>query len=438
MKKQTELNEKAEEVMNAAKAFVHYYETWEHFQEMKGSISVALPTEFIELCEAVEDFYGSPENEDEEETNTMINTDEIIEAIEEGNRQRVETIINGVRGGTSLTLFDNYQAAANAFINRGRYPNKMAYFNNAALGICGEGGEFADIVKKVQYHGIELTPEMKLKMKKELGDILWYIAEACIPLETSLEEIATLNIRKLSDRHKGLKFDEEAAKKKDESKEAIKCLHGQGYYRYGLEPQAYCHVCDAPVDADSYHDSEFKGTRYRSTVIEASNDETARKLLLRERAICRVEELRGDILLESRGKLDEERWEARLTGVVEATDVVYVPSNINEDGRYYSANDVAAINHPVTLFYQVVKMKKKTKQEIREDPTTIDPNDADRYQAIRKEALAEKPQGYELVTHDNEAQRGDLAWYPEEHKFVEAPIIGLNPLGYWCLIRKVE
>lgn len=117
-------------------------------------------------------------------------------------------------------MLDDYQSAANSFINRPEYHEEMDYFLNSALGLTGESGEFADIVKKARFHGIPLIEEHRLKLKKELGDILWYIAQACIPLNTTLAEVATINIQKLADRHKGAKFNVEAAAKKDESKEA--------------------------------------------------------------------------------------------------------------------------------------------------------------------------------------------------------------------------
>lgn len=114
----------------------------------------------------------------------------------------------------------NYQQQANAFINEPQYSGEMDYLLNTALGLTGEGGEFADIVKKVRFHGHPLTDELRLKLKKELGDVLWYVAQGCKALETTLPEIATINIKKLTDRH-GEKFSEERSLNKDESKEAV-------------------------------------------------------------------------------------------------------------------------------------------------------------------------------------------------------------------------
>lgn len=68
---------------------------------------------------------------------------------------------------------------------------------NMTIGICGEGGELADTVKKEIYHGHEVDD---LAKAKELGDILWYVANAADVLGYSLQEIAEMNIEKLRKR----------------------------------------------------------------------------------------------------------------------------------------------------------------------------------------------------------------------------------------------
>lgn len=65
-----------------------------------------------------------------------------------------------------------------------------------ALGLCGESGEVAEHIKKFIRDG-KLD---KAAVTKELGDVLWYIANLCDLLDTSLEEIASSNLGKLSSR----------------------------------------------------------------------------------------------------------------------------------------------------------------------------------------------------------------------------------------------
>ena len=69
---------------------------------------------------------------------------------------------------------------------------------NAVMGLCGEAGETIDIVKKHLFQGHGLDQE---KLKKELGDIAWYLAEAATALDLELDEIFAANIEKLKKRY---------------------------------------------------------------------------------------------------------------------------------------------------------------------------------------------------------------------------------------------
>ena len=69
---------------------------------------------------------------------------------------------------------------------------------NSVMGLCGESGEAIDIVKKWLAHCHELDRE---HLKKELGDIAWYLAEAATALDMDLEEILQANIDKLKKRY---------------------------------------------------------------------------------------------------------------------------------------------------------------------------------------------------------------------------------------------
>lgn len=69
---------------------------------------------------------------------------------------------------------------------------------NAALGLCGEAGEVADLVKKWQYQGHNLD---KKKVIEELGDVCWYVAVASEALGIDLEEVMRRNVEKLKARY---------------------------------------------------------------------------------------------------------------------------------------------------------------------------------------------------------------------------------------------
>lgn len=67
-----------------------------------------------------------------------------------------------------------------------------------ALGLSGESGEVADHIKKVVGHGHDLD---KAKVKKELGDVLWYVAAGAELIGETLEDVAKANIEKLKKRY---------------------------------------------------------------------------------------------------------------------------------------------------------------------------------------------------------------------------------------------
>ncbi|HEX4482858.1 MAG TPA: nucleoside triphosphate pyrophosphohydrolase family protein [Solirubrobacteraceae bacterium] len=81
-----------------------------------------------------------------------------------------------------------------------KYPRHEA-LTYPALGLAGEAGEFADHAKKViRDDGGEVTPERREAMAKELGDVLWYVAQLASELGLELDEIAQANLDKLRSR----------------------------------------------------------------------------------------------------------------------------------------------------------------------------------------------------------------------------------------------
>ena len=77
----------------------------------------------------------------------------------------------------------------------------------AALGLTAESGEFTEIVKKIILKGKPYNNENVYHMKRELGDICWYIAQACMALDTTFDEIIEMNVSKLESRYPGGSFD---------------------------------------------------------------------------------------------------------------------------------------------------------------------------------------------------------------------------------------
>lgn len=70
-----------------------------------------------------------------------------------------------------------------------------------AIGICSEGGELLDLVKKIIFQGKEPSEELRNKVKNELGDVMWYVQQVLITMEWDLEEVLAENTKKLSGRY---------------------------------------------------------------------------------------------------------------------------------------------------------------------------------------------------------------------------------------------
>ena len=76
----------------------------------------------------------------------------------------------------------------------------------AALGLTAESGEFTEVVKKIILQGKPYNEENIFHLKRELGDICWYIAQACMALDTSFDQIIQMNVEKLKARYPGGEF----------------------------------------------------------------------------------------------------------------------------------------------------------------------------------------------------------------------------------------
>lgn len=90
---------------------------------------------------------------------------------------------------------NEYQALALRTISGESAKNPLL---TCALGLAGEGGEVADLVKKYLFHGHALPQE---KLQNELGDVLWYVAIGANALGLTLDDVMARNIAKLKDRY---------------------------------------------------------------------------------------------------------------------------------------------------------------------------------------------------------------------------------------------
>ena len=94
---------------------------------------------------------------------------------------------------------DYQQLAARTLIAKPDFEisDKQVMLSWWAIGLTGEAGEVADLIKKGIYHQQGLDP---LQVKKELGDVLWYVSALCTEMGFTLEEVMQHNVDKLKAR----------------------------------------------------------------------------------------------------------------------------------------------------------------------------------------------------------------------------------------------
>ena len=77
----------------------------------------------------------------------------------------------------------------------------------ASVGMSAEAGEFTEIVKKMVFQGKPWNDANKHHLVTELGDIMWYVANACMALDISFDDVIATNVKKLEKRYPGGSFD---------------------------------------------------------------------------------------------------------------------------------------------------------------------------------------------------------------------------------------
>ena len=77
----------------------------------------------------------------------------------------------------------------------------------SGVGINAEGGEFLEIIKKMVFQGKPWNEDNREHLVIELGDIMWYVAQACMALEVSFDDVIATNVKKLEKRYPEGSFD---------------------------------------------------------------------------------------------------------------------------------------------------------------------------------------------------------------------------------------
>ena len=105
--------------------------------------------------------------------------------------------VNSVTSDSTKQQID-FIEALNIMEEQGAIPSRLL---TTALGLNGEASEFSELIKKCIFQGREYTDEVHAELKSELSDIMWYIAQGCIALDTTIEELMEINTSKLKERY---------------------------------------------------------------------------------------------------------------------------------------------------------------------------------------------------------------------------------------------
>lgn len=114
--------------------------------------------------------------------------------------------------------FEAYQQeATSTFKVQGELNGKDSRLCDWALGISSEAGEVAGLIKHGIFHKTGIN---KMKVAKEVGDVLWYLSALCTTLGIDLGDCAHLNLLKLKHRH-GVKFSYEGSANRHEKEQQL-------------------------------------------------------------------------------------------------------------------------------------------------------------------------------------------------------------------------
>ena len=88
-----------------------------------------------------------------------------------------------------------------------REGSNIERLTTAGVGLAAESGEFLEIVKKMVFQGKPWNNDNREHLIIELGDVMWYVAQACMALDISFDEVIEGNVKKLEKRYPGGSFD---------------------------------------------------------------------------------------------------------------------------------------------------------------------------------------------------------------------------------------
>ena len=117
--------------------------------------------------------------------------------------KRYEKFVDAVTSDSSK----DFVYLADRLVELDRKGANIERLTTAAVGMSAESGEFLEIVKKMVFQGKPWTDDNREHLIIELGDVMWYVMQACAALDVPIEEVVAGNVEKLKKRYPGGEFD---------------------------------------------------------------------------------------------------------------------------------------------------------------------------------------------------------------------------------------
>ena len=116
--------------------------------------------------------------------------------------KRYEKFVDAVTSDSSK----DFVYLADRLVELDRKGANIERLTTAGVGLAAESGEFLEIVKKMVFQGKPWNDDNREHLIIELGDVMWYVAQACMALDVSFDDVVRGNVKKLEKRYPGGKF----------------------------------------------------------------------------------------------------------------------------------------------------------------------------------------------------------------------------------------
>jgi len=116
--------------------------------------------------------------------------------------KRYEKFVDAVTSDSSK----DFVYLADRLVELDRKGANIERLTTSGVGLAAESGEFLEIVKKMVFQGKPWNDDNREHLIIELGDVMWYVAQACIALDVDFEEVIEMNVKKLEKRYPGGTF----------------------------------------------------------------------------------------------------------------------------------------------------------------------------------------------------------------------------------------